>query len=230
MSEPLLVVRGVSKTFAADGPAPVHAVRDVSLALAAGEVLVVQGPSGAGKTTLLAMLGGLLRPDRGEIRLAGVDVATADEAARRRLRAERIGFVFQRGVLLDYLTVLENVAVVPRALGRPAGDALRAATGLLAAVGLADRADALPAALSAGEAQRVAVARALVMQPVLVLADEPTAHLDGPTGAAVVRLLRDRTRASSAALVVVTHDPRLVSPADRVLGLEDGSIRDAMGG
>jgi ABC-type lipoprotein export system ATPase subunit len=219
----LLRAAGVAKTFAA-GPAPVRALVDVSLDVGRGQTVVVTGPSGAGKTTLLSVLGGLLRCDAGDVRLDGIDLGRADEGTRRRLRAERIGFVFQRGLLLDYLTVRENVALVPRSLGVSEAEAGARADALLARVGMRDRAAVRPAALSAGEAQRAAVARALVMEPDLVLADEPTAHVDAATGAAVVGLLRERVAAGAAALVLVTHDARLVADGDRVVRLQDGTL------
>jgi putative ABC transport system ATP-binding protein len=217
----LLCARAVSKTFAADSAAPVRALSAVSLEVARGETVVVTGPSGAGKTTLLSLLGGLLRADTGDIQLDGIDFGNADEPARRRLRAERIGFVFQRGLLVDYLTVRENVALVPTSLGVP--DAEARADQLLACVGMQSRAEAYPQSLSAGEAQRAAVARALMMRPTLMLADEPTAHVDPATAATMLALLREHV-AHGAALILVTHDARQIGAHDRVLHLQDGVL------
>jgi putative ABC transport system ATP-binding protein len=217
----LLRARHVSKTFATDSAAPVHALADVSLDVVRGETLVVTGPSGAGKTTLLSILGGLLRADRGEITLDGIDFTRSDETSRRRLRAQHVGFVFQRGLLIDYLTVRENVALVPLALGEP--DALARAGALLARVGLEPRAETYPPALSAGEAQRAAVARALVMHPALVLADEPTAHVDQTTATAILDLLREQVT-RGAALILVTHDARQIAERDRIVQLRDGAL------
>jgi putative ABC transport system ATP-binding protein len=222
--EPRLVATGLAKTWDAGGAAPVAAVRDASLAVTAGEAVVVTGPSGAGKTTLLSLLGGLLRPDAGRVVLDGVDLGAAPEAVLQRLRLERVGFVFQRGVLLASLSARENVALVPQAAGVPRAAALARADEWLARVGLAARARLRPAALSAGEAQRAALARALVMGPRVVLADEPTAHLDAETGASVVTALRDLARDGGAALVVVTNDERLAAIGDRVLTLRDGRL------
>jgi ABC-type lipoprotein export system ATPase subunit len=221
----LLRAEAISKTWDAAGPVPVHAVREVSLVVAAGEAVVVSGPSGSGKTTLLCMLGALLRPDRGRVVLDGVDLSAAPEALARRVRLERIGFVFQRGLLLANLTVRDNLAIVAHAAGVPRREARARAEGLLARLGLVPRAHLRPAALSAGECQRVALARALVLGPRLVLADEPTAHLDSATGERVVAELRALTAGAGAGLVVVTHDPRVAAIGDRVLALEDGRLR-----
>jgi ABC-type lipoprotein export system ATPase subunit len=226
----LLRAEALSKTWGVDGPAPVDAVRDVSLALAAGETLVIVGPSGSGKTTLLSLLGGFLTPDRGQVHFDGVELAHAAERERKRLRLTRIGFVFQRGLLLDHLSARENVALVPGAAGLPRATAHARADALLARLGLTPRAHLYPPALSAGECQRVALARALVMGPALVLADEPTAHLDRAGGTTVMEELRVLTRAGGAGLVVVTHDLRLAALADRVLRLEDGALVPATPG
>jgi ABC-type lipoprotein export system ATPase subunit len=220
----LLRAEHVSKTWDPRGPAPVHAVRDVSLALAPAETLVITGPSGSGKTTLLSMLGGLLRPDAGRIELDGLDLAAAGEPERRTVRLRRIGFVFQRGLLLAHLTAAQNVALVARAAGVGRRAAHARAEQLLARLGVGARAAAYPAALSPGEQQRVALARALSMRPGLVLADEPTAHLDGATGARVTEELRALAVADGAGVVIVTHDVRLAALADRRLHLDDGRL------
>jgi ABC-type lipoprotein export system ATPase subunit len=220
-----LRAEGVSKTW--PGATPVHAVRDVSLRVAAAETVVITGPSGSGKTTLLTLLGALLRPDTGSIHLDDVDLAVAGEPERRALRLRRIGFVFQRGLLLPHLTARDNVALVPRAAGVARAEALARADELLARLGLAGRAALLPDALSPGECQRVAVARAVANRPRLLLADEPTAHLDSETGRRVVDELRGLATAGGAALVVVTHDPRLAAVADRRYVLADGRLEPA---
>ena len=221
MSERLRAT-GLAKRFA--GVPAVDAVRAASLTVAAGETLLVRGPSGAGKTTLLALLGGLLRPDCGSILLDGVDLAHQGETARRRRRATEIGFVFQRGLLLEALTVRENLLLVAQAIGQH-GEGGARADALLERLGLAARAGAFPATLSAGECQRAAVARALMLRPAVVLADEPTAHLDAASGAAVVTALRALVREEGSALIAVTHDARLDGIADRVAHMEDGVLR-----
>lgn len=223
MSE-LLRAERVSKTWTPDGPAPVHAVRGVSLVVVAGETVAIRGPSGSGKTTLLSILGGLLRPDTGHVWLDGRDLAAASEGERERIRLTRIGFVFQRGLLLPTLTARENVALVPRVAGATPAAARARADALLEQLSLAPRAHLLPPALSAGECQRVALARALAMHPGVVLADEPTAHLDQALGAQVMATLKTLAMAEGAGLVVVTHDPRAAAVADRVLHLTDGRL------
>ena len=223
MPDPVVRAEGLAKVWHTGG-SPVVAVRDVSLDVMPGETVVITGPSGSGKTTLLAMLGALLRPDRGRVLVDGRDVGTASEAQRDAIRLRRIGFVFQRGLLLQRLTVRENVALVQTAAGRPRRDALDRADALLERLGLADRRLLHPPALSAGESQRVAVARALANEPAVVLADEPTAHLDSATGAAVVAELRAHATRCGAALIVVTHDERLAALGMRTLRLIDGVL------
>jgi putative ABC transport system ATP-binding protein len=221
----LLHVDGVSKTWDAAGFAPVHAVRAVSLRVAPGEYVAITGPSGSGKTTLLSLCAGLLRPDAGRVLLDGQDLASLPDTPGRALRLRAVGFVFQRGLLLRNLSARQNVALVARAAGRSWTAANAAADALLARLGLAARASAMPATLSAGECQRVALARALVLGPRLVLADEPTAHLDAAAGAQVTNELRTLARAQGAGLVVATHDARVAGLADRLLTLDDGALR-----
>jgi ABC-type lipoprotein export system ATPase subunit len=220
----LLRGAGLRKTFAAWGPAPVHALREASLAVEPGELVTITGPSGSGKTTLLSILGTLLTPDAGSVCLDGIDLVAATADERRALRLRRIGFVFQRGLLLGHLTVRQNVAIVPRAAGTARREAQRLADTLLDRLGMRDKVDEYPAVLSAGEAQRVALARAVVMRPRLVLADEPTAHLDRATGTRVMAELRDVAAGDGAGVVVVTHDLQLAASADRALRLEDGVL------
>jgi putative ABC transport system ATP-binding protein len=197
---------------------------DASLNVESGETVVVTGPSGSGKTTLLSMLGALLRPDHGEMWLDGVDLAAAPESIRQQTRLRKIGFVFQRGLLLENLNARQNVALVLQAAGSAKPDARAAADELIERLGLGGRGDLYPAALSPGERQRVAVARAVALTPKIVLADEPTAHLDTASGGQVVRELWALATGSGAGLVVVTHDPRVTEIADRVLRLEDGYL------
>jgi len=220
----VLAARALAKRFEARGTPAVHALRDASLTVAAGECVVVTGPSGSGKTTLLSLCGALLRPDAGVVRLGGVDLAARSDAELQALRLSAIGFVFQRGLLLAQLSARDNIALVPRAAGVARGEAHRRADRLLERVGLGARAAAYPETLSAGECQRVALARALVMAPRLVLADEPTANLDADNGARVAGVLRELVVEAGAALVVVTHDARLAAIGDRVLVLDDGVL------
>ena len=226
---PVLAVSNLTKTFGA-GATAVAAVRDVSLDVHAGEVLLVMGPSGSGKTTLLLMLGALLRPTTGTIRVTAdaetVDLAAAAERALPRLRAHTFGFVFQDYALLSALSAAENVAVAANLAGLTGAAARTRVTELLARVGLSARANARPSQLSGGEQQRVAVARALVNDPPVLLADEPTANLDSAHGHDLARLLRDLADTDRRAVVIVSHDERLRDIADRVLWLEDGAFRE----
>jgi putative ABC transport system ATP-binding protein len=215
----ILDAAGVVRTFAGpDGPVPVLAGAD--LAVAAGEVVALVGPSGSGKSTLLACCAGLDRPDAGRIAVDGRDLHPLDEAARARLRAERVGFVFQDFRLFADLTAEENVRLPLELAGRR--DAAAVAVAWLERVGLARRGHHRPHQLSGGERQRVAVARALAPGPALVLADEPTGSLDRRTGAAIADLLLGLARAGGVAVVLVTHDAELAARADRRVAMDAG--------
>jgi putative ABC transport system ATP-binding protein len=219
----VLELAGVSKVRGR-GPQAVRALRDVWLRMEPGELALLEGPSGSGKTTLLAVAAGLLTPDEGVVRVAGTPMSPADPAARRGLRARRIGFVFQRSNLLPGLDALENV-LVQAALARiDPGAARRRATELVEILGVGHLVRRRVGGLSAGEEQRFAVARALVHQPALVLADEPTASLDAAAGRAVVEALEDLGRRRGAAVLVATHDPRLAGLATRRIRMADGVV------
>jgi putative ABC transport system ATP-binding protein len=215
-----VVAEQVSVTFGA-GETAVHALAGVDLAVGAGEMLALMGPSGSGKTTLLMVLGGLLHPSSGGVRVDGQDLRPMTEEERARLRLSRMGFVFQSYNLFPALTALENVQLALALKGRT----LAEADALLRQVGLGARLRGYPAQLSGGEKQRVAIARALAGSPGVVLADEPTAALDSAHGQAVVQLLREIAHHQGRAVVVVTHDPRVSQLADRVVTIEDGRIR-----
>ena len=199
---------------------------DVSLTAPAGAVVAVVGPSGSGKTTLLAIAGGLLRPSAGRVLLGGDDLARAPERVRERMRAREIGFVFQGANLAPFLTAERLVALGARLAGRPAAETRAEAAALLAAVGLERRAGDRPGALSGGERQRLAVAAALAKRPRVLLADEPTAALDSERAREVMELLGRLARERGAAVVLSTHDDRLLDLADRVLQLRDGRLAD----
>jgi putative ABC transport system ATP-binding protein len=197
-------------------------LRSVDLTVARGEVVVVCGASGAGKTTLLTLCGALRSLQEGSLRVLGRDLRGLTHRQQRELRSD-IGFIFQAHHLLDALTAGQNV--VMSLLGRASsGEACRMAQQALTSLGLGDRVDALPEALSGGEKQRVAVARALVRNPALLLADEPTASLDDGSAAVVVEAMRSAARASSCAVLVATHDPRVLPIADRVVQLVEGAL------
>src|ERR1700741_5228917 len=193
-------------------------VDEVSLAIAAGESVAVTGPSGAGKSTLLALLAGLALPTRGRVLLAGEDLTRLDEDGRARLRAERVGFVFQSFHLIPALTALENVMLPLELAGR--SDARRAATETLTWVGLGGRTGHYPRQLSGGEQQRVALARAFVTRPAVLFADEPTGNLDTVTGTRIGELLFELNEHSHTTLVLVTHDRTLASQCGRVVTME----------
>ena len=217
----LLVVAEVGKSF--DTPAgPLEVLRRVDLEVAAGETVAIVGESGSGKSTLLSLLAGLDVPSRGAIRVDGRDLARLSEAGLAELRSRRIGIVFQQFHLMGGLTALENVSL-PLELRR-APDALSRARAALAQVGLEGRADHLPSRLSGGECQRVALARALVVEPALLLADEPSGSLDEKTGGAVNELMFDLVARRDTALVLVTHSDRLSAACDRRLRLVAGEL------
>jgi putative ABC transport system ATP-binding protein len=227
---PGLRVRSLTKQYLAR-PVAVSAIGGVDLDIPAGQVTLIMGPSGSGKTTLLLMLGALLRPTSGSIRVtdpagATIDVAAARERDLPRLRAGTFGFVFQDYALIPALTAAENVAIACNLAG-VRGRAARERVGvLLGRVGLLDRARFRPSQLSGGEQQRVAVARALANDPPVLLADEPTANLDAAHGQDLARLLRDLATRDGRAVAVVSHDNRLREIADQTHWLEDGRLRE----
>jgi ABC-type lipoprotein export system ATPase subunit len=214
----VLRAENLVKTYRGPGR-EVRALDGFSLRAAPGEFVAVQGPSGCGKTTLLLVVGGLLRPDGGRVALGGRDPYALASGARARLRAENVGFVFQQFHLVPYLTVLENVLAA--SLARPSGGAAARARDLVDRVGLADRADHVPAQLSTGERQRVALARALLNRPSLLLADEPTGNLDEASGARVLEHLRAFAD-EGGTVVLATHDPAAAACAGRIVRMQNG--------
>ena len=194
----------------------------ITLDVAAGEVCAITGPSGSGKSTLLGLVAGLDRPSSGSIVVAGVEITRLDEDALARFRRETLGYVFQSYHLIPTLTAVENVAVPLEIAGAP--NALGRARALLDDVGLSDRAHHYPVQLSGGEQQRAALARAVALDPGLLLADEPTGNLDSATGARIIELLLELKRRRGSTLVLVTHDEALARHADRVVTLRDGRV------
>ncbi len=222
--EPLVLAEHVTKTFG-DGPRAVTAVHDVSLEVSAGDTIALMGPSGSGKTTLLTLLGALDRPTSGRILLDGLDIATVPERRLYDVRRRKVGFVFQDFYLVPNLTAVENVLLPTLPLGRDHRFQRRAEE-LLSTVGLAGRIDHRPTQLSGGEMQRVAIARALILDPPVVLADEPTGDLDSVNGAEVVRVLLRLTEERGTTVVVATHDDRVASRMGRLLRMRDGALVD----
>jgi putative ABC transport system ATP-binding protein len=219
-----LELRQVSKVYGS-GPTEVRALHEVDLAVERGELVAVMGPSGSGKSTLLTIAGSLEEPSSGEVLVRGLDLATLSRSARAKLRRRSIGYVFQDFNLLPGLTALENVTLPLELDGTRAKAARASGVEALDVLDIAQRADRYPDELSGGERQRIAIARAIVGERGLLLADEPTGALDSMNGEAVMRLLRAATRRGVAG-VVVTHEAQLASWADRVVFLRDGQIVD----
>jgi putative ABC transport system ATP-binding protein len=220
---PVLEAHDLSRSFGKQ-TAQVLAVNHVSLSIGGGELLMLMGPSGSGKTTLLAMLGCILKPSSGRIRVLGKEVSTLSSRALASLRAETIGFVFQGFNLLSALTAWENVALVGDFLLMRPGNIRSRAVEILKNVGLGHRIHHLPADLSAGEKQRVAFARALLNSPRIILADEPTANLDADNRDMVVDLLRQAVEEQNVSVIIATHDERIQRVADRIVRIEDGQL------
>jgi lipoprotein-releasing system ATP-binding protein len=203
---------------------PLVVLRDVSLSLAAGQSAAILGPSGSGKSTLLHIVGALDEPTSGSVTLDGENAFALDAAGLARFRNRNIGFVFQDHYLLPQLTVLENVLIPALAEGAPSAEVQARAKDLLARVGLAERLEHRPAELSGGERQRTGVARALLLKPKLLLADEPTGNLDRTTGAAIGKLLIDMQQQERAMLLIVTHSPELAALVQERYELNDGRL------
>lgn len=223
---PLIELESVTKSYpAADGGVPLVILRDASLAVLRGESVAILGPSGSGKSTILNLLGGLDRPDRGQVRFDGRDLVTLSEPDLARFRNRSVGFVFQQHHLLPHASVLENVLIPAFAAASSVTDSTRArARTLLARVGLQDRMDQLPGRLSGGERQRAALVRALINEPAVVLADEPTGALDRTNAAEVARLLVELNRETGVTLLVVTHSVELAANCSRRIELRDGRL------
>jgi putative ABC transport system ATP-binding protein len=212
---PALSVTGLAKAV----PGGRLLFAGLDLAVAPGEIIAIMGESGIGKSTLLNLIAGLDRPDAGSIAIAGDALAGLDDDAATRLRRDRLGFVFQAFHILPHLTLAQNIALPLVLAHRHAGEALATAEAMLAKVGLAGRGGDYPAQVSGGELQRIAIARALVHRPALILADEPTGNLDPETAERILSLLLAEARATGAAAVIVTHSDRAAAIADRVLVL-----------
>ncbi|MBM3820867.1 MAG: ABC transporter ATP-binding protein [Acidimicrobiia bacterium] len=222
----LVAVRGLNKTYVV-GSQHIHVLRDLELEVAAGEMVAVVGASGVGKSTLLHLLGGLDRADSGVVQAAGVELTQLPDGELVAFRNRSVGFVFQFHHLLPEFTAAENVEMPMRIAKLPHEESRRRAADLLARVGLSERVTHRPGMLSGGEQQRVAVARALVMRPAVLLADEPTGDLDETTAESLHLLLRDMHAEHGLTSIIATHNPRLAAACDRVLRLERGQLHPA---
>jgi putative ABC transport system ATP-binding protein len=223
MTEIVMEAIDVTKTLGR-GPSQVQALRGVSLALTGGELTLLTGPSGSGKTTLLSILGCILSPTSGMVRICGHATARMQPEDMARIRRDHVGFIFQSYHLFPTLTAADNVRLALDVRGELTGPAIAKTSKALAAVGLAHKMGSFPRQLSGGEQQRVAIARAIVSNPSAVLADEPTSALDGENGLAIMKVLAQIAKDQARAVLVVTHDPRILPFADRVVQIEDGRI------
>ncbi len=223
---PAIAVRQLAKTYA-EGSTRTLALRGVDLDVQAGELLMLMGPSGSGKTTLLSIMGCILTASSGSVQIAGMEITQMREKQLPAIRLEHIGFVFQGFNLFPTLTASENVELMLDLKGVAARPAKKRAAELLDQVGLGDKHDSFPSDLSGGQKQRVAIARALAGDPGIILADEPTAALDSHTGKNVMEMMSELAHKRDRAVVIVTHDSRVLSFADRMVKIEDGAIAGA---
>ncbi len=219
----ILQSENVTKRFT-EGRQTVDVLRGVSLSVERGEVLSLEGPSGSGKTTFLSILGCILTPTSGRLFVDGTEIDSANPGSLPAIRKRSIGFVFQQFNLFPALTAAENIEYALNVKGVKGKEARREAERVLEATGLGDRRDFLPRDLSGGQKQRVAIARALAGSPGVLLADEPTANLDSKVGRQILELFRDLAKRENRALVIVTHDPKVRSIADRVATIQDGLL------
>ena len=223
MSNPIIEAANVSKTLGS-GPAQVRALKDVSVSLYGGKLTVLMGPSGSGKTTLLSILGLMLAPSEGTVRVCGTPTVGARPEQLALIRRQHIGFVFQSYHLFGTLTAAENVQLALDVRGERGQKAVAKSKDVLASIGLGSKLNSFPRELSGGEQQRVAIARAIVAEPAVILADEPTAALDATNGRAIMTILASIAKDHGRAVLVVTHDPRLFGFADRIVTIEDGLL------
>lgn len=229
MKDVIIEARAVKKTLG-KGAGEVQALRGIDLALRRGELTLLMGPSGSGKTTLLLILGCMLAPSAGVVTVCGTSTADADKEGLAGIRRDHIGFVFQSYHLFPTLTAVQNVQLALDIRGEYGRHAAKKAREALKLVGLEQKATTPPGGLSGGEQQRVAIARAFVANPSVILADEPTAALDGDNGRTIMRILADAAHDRDRAVLVVTHDPRVVPFADRIIQIEDGLLVDEKSG
>lgn len=225
MEQPIIAAQAVQKWFRT-GKIEVHALRGVDVSVAAGEMVAIMGPSGCGKTTLVNCLSGLDDFDQGEVLIEGTRLRSLNDKKRTRYRAQRMGFIFQSYNLLPVISAVENVELPLLVAGLRPSLARKRALEVLAQVNLADRSDHRPAELSGGQRQRVTIARALVNNPAIVWADEPTGALDSQSAADVVALMRSLNQQQGQSFVIVTHAPEVADACDRIIRMKDGQVVD----
>ncbi len=223
MTTPVIELDSVWKTYMM-GEFPVHALRGISVKVMPGEFVAIQGPSGSGKSTAMNMVGCLDVPTKGKVLLDGIDISTLHESELAQIRGRKIGFVFQKFNLIPTLSAVENVALPLSFLGVPRTERTKRAIEILTTLGLGDRLHHRPNQLSGGQQQRVAIARALVVDPSLILADEPTGNLDSQSGKQIIEILQRLNKADKKTIVLVTHDDSVAKIAKRVENIRDGQL------
>ena len=227
MKRPVIVLENIQKTYGS-GESAVSAIKEANVEIYSGETVALLGPSGSGKTTLITMIGCITEPSFGRLSLNNEVVYDGKWLVgdTRKVRREQIGFIFQSHNLIPFLNVIENVTLVSQMNGVPTREAIKKAKELLEYLGVGDKADKMPSQLSGGQSQRVAIARSLANNPTIILADEPTAALDGERALSVMELLKKLAHEQNVAVVVVTHDERMLPLFDRILRVEDGRIKE----
>ncbi|MFA5834760.1 MAG: ABC transporter ATP-binding protein [Bacteroidota bacterium] len=220
----IIVAHSLSKIFSDNLTVPVVAVRSLDLEISTGEFIIISGPNGGGKTTLLTLLGCMSRPSSGSVSIINTNVLSLSQKELSRFRMKNIGFIFQTFRLVDFLTVRQNVELAAHIAGTTGLEASNIVSSLMDEVEISHRANFYPQQLSGGEKQRTAIARALVNNPAIILADEPTGSLDSSSGKIIIRLLRELSKERNTTVIIVSHDERIYSYADRVLRMEDGAI------
>ncbi|EPF1794778.1 ABC transporter ATP-binding protein [Listeria monocytogenes] len=219
-----LMMKNISKNYQ-DGEQVIEVLKNVSLEVAQGEFVAIVGPSGAGKSTFLSIAGALLSPTEGEIAIGGTTLNSMSEKALTKVRLDKVGFIFQGANLIPYLNVRDQLLVIAELSGEKGSDAKERADKLLQELGLTARQSNYPESLSGGEKQRIAIARALMNDPDIILADEPTASLDANRGHKVVQMIADEVKRKNKAAIMVTHDERVLDLVDRVIRIEDGYLK-----